>query len=112
VTSDNPVTLTWFDQEGAQYPPGLGLSTTQLIFPISNELTAIGTFEYAHRVVDADDDYIAKINGNTILVRNRQVYAQGSDFQYQMKHHERRMRGSDLLTDQCVLDPEPNGDGD
>jgi hypothetical protein len=106
VTSDNPVTLTWFDQEGARFPPGLGLRETQLIFPISNELAAIGTFEYGSRLVIADDDFVAKINGNTIVLRNRQVYARGPDFQYQLKHHTRRMRGSELLGDQCVLDRE------
>lgn len=108
VTSDNPVTLTWFDQEAAQYPPGLGLRKTQLIFPISNELAAIGTFEYDARLIEADEDFVAKINGNTILLRNRQIYARDSDFQYQMKHHDRRMRGVDLLEDACVLDREPS----
>jgi Protein of unknown function (DUF4238) len=107
VTSDNPVTLTWFDQERAQYPPGLGLRTTQLIFPISNELATIGTFEYDARLIDADEDFVAKINGNTILLRNRQVYARDSDFQYQLKHHDKRMRGAELLEDACVLDREP-----
>lgn len=110
VTSDNPVTLSWFDQEGAQFQPGLGLRKTQLIFPISNDLAAIGTFEYAPRVISADDDFVAKINGNTILLRNRQVYARDSDFQYQMKHHGGRMRGTDLLADECVLAPDASDD--
>jgi Protein of unknown function (DUF4238) len=83
VTTDNPVTLTWFDQEAALYPPGLGLRNTQLIFPVSNELAAVGTFEYDARAISADEDFVAKINGNTILLRNRQVYARDSDFQYQ-----------------------------
>ncbi len=102
ITSDNPVALSWFNQGPAQPPPGLGLAETQLIFPISNELAAIGTFEYKESVVDADDDRVAKINGNTILSRNRQVYAQASDFQYQMKHHDRQMLGSELLTDRSL----------
>lgn len=110
VTSDNPVTLTWFDQEGAQYPPGLGLRTTQLIFPVSNELAAIGTFEYDARLIDADEDFVAKINGNTILLRNRQVYARDSDFEYQMKHHHARVLGGELLEDACVVDRESSDD--
>jgi hypothetical protein len=71
VTTDNPVTLSWFDQEGKQYPPGLGLRNTQVVFPISNDCAVIGTFEYDGRSVEADDDWVAKLNGNTILLRNR-----------------------------------------
>jgi hypothetical protein len=112
VTSDSPVSLTWFDQEGTPYPPGLGLRNTQLIFPIANELAAVGIFEYSSRVADADEDFVAKINGNTILFRNRQVYARDSDFQYEMKHHGKRMQGLELLEDACVLDREPSDSTD
>ncbi len=108
ITSDNPVTLTWYDQEGTPYSPGLGLPNTQLLFPIANELGLMGTFEYPSQFLDANDEAIAGFNGNTIIHRNRQVYARDSDFLYQMKHNERAMRGFELLTDQAVLTKEGN----
>lgn len=109
ITSDNPVTLSWYDQQGTPYPPGLGLRNTQLLFPIANELAAMGTFECPSRLLDASDGVIAGFNGNTIIQRNRQVYARDSDFLYQMKHNARLMRGVELLDDEAVMSPEEPG---
>jgi hypothetical protein len=106
ITSDNPVTLTWYDQEGTPYPPGLGLPNTQLLFPIANELGLMGTFEYRSQTLAGDDAAIAGFNGNTIIYRNRQVYARDSEFLYQMKHNTTLMRGLELLEDPAVFTKE------
>jgi hypothetical protein len=98
VTSDNPVSLTWA-QQGRPDPPGLGRGGTQLIFAISNELAAVGAFEVSERTVDADEDSIAKINGNIIVRHNHQVYARGDDFIYWLRHNEHLMEGRQLLDD-------------
>lgn len=98
VTSDNPVSLSWVQQRRPD-PPGLGRNGTQLIFPISNELAAIGAFGIKERTVDADDESIAKVNGNIIRMRNHQVYARGEDFVYFLQHNTHPMKGTQLLAD-------------
>lgn len=98
VTSDNPVSLTWVEQRRPD-PPGLGRSGTQLIFPISNDLTAIGAFGVTERTVDADEESIAKVNGNIILMRNHQVYARDEEFLYYLQHNTQPMEGRQLLDD-------------
>src|SRR3984957_3961850 len=47
TTSDHPMCLMWANpaERGRMPPPGLRHSHTQLVFPISNELAAIGSFE-------------------------------------------------------------------
>ncbi len=109
ITSDNPVTLTWYDQEGTPYSPGLGLPKTQLLFPIANELGLMGTFEYPGQLLDANDEAIAGFNGNTIIYRNRQVYARDSEFLYQMKHNAKPMQGFKLLDDPATFVNESDG---
>jgi hypothetical protein len=98
VTSDDPVCLEWRDQTRTE-PPGLGRRGTAITFPVANELAIIGTFEGQGRVVEADDNTVAMINGNVIAPANRQIYARADDFVYVMPHNARTMRGSDLLND-------------
>jgi hypothetical protein len=89
-------------KRGGFWPPGLGLPRTQLLFPISNELTAIGAFEIEETEIDADDLLISQINGEIILHATRQIYARDSDFLYKMQHNSRIMRGTELLDDQVM----------
>jgi hypothetical protein len=61
--------------------PGLGLRRTQLLFPISNELAAIGTFELEDDdELAANDLLIAQIDGSIIHHATRQVYTRDNDF--------------------------------
>jgi hypothetical protein len=104
VTSDHPMCLMWSDpaKRGGFWPPGLGLARTQLLFPISNELAAIGAFEIDEMETEATELQIAQINGSIILHARRQVYARDSDFLYKMQHNPTIMRGADLLNDQAL----------
>jgi hypothetical protein len=104
VTSDHPVCLMWADpaKRGRFWPPGLGLARTQLLFPISNELAAIGAFEIDEMEKDADELLVAQINGSIIVHAMRQVYARDSDFIYKMQHNSRIMPGEELLNDQVM----------
>jgi hypothetical protein len=104
VTSDHPASLMWADpaKRGGFWPPGLGLARTQLLFPISNELAAVGAFEIDEGEADADELFIAQINGTVITHAVRQVYARDSDFIYKMQHNAKIMRGADLLDDQAM----------
>ncbi len=98
VTSDCPVCVMWQDPK-EQAPAGLGLMGTQIVFPISNDLAMIGTFELDDGEMDADEDFVSKVNGNIILHSNRQVYARSGDFLYQLQHNATVRRGTDLLSD-------------
>jgi hypothetical protein len=104
LTSDHPVCLMWADPAKRRgfWPPGLGLARTQLLFPISNGLAAIGAFEIDETEIDADDLLISQINGEIILHASRQIYARDSDFLYKMQHNSRIMRGAELLGDQVM----------
>jgi hypothetical protein len=104
VTSDHPMCLMWSDPKlhGGFYPPGLGLKGTQLLFPISNELAAIGAFEMHEQEVDADELIMAQINGSIILHATRQIYARDNTFLYKMQHHAKIMYGADLINDRCL----------
>jgi hypothetical protein len=101
VTSDHPVCLMWADpaERGRMPPPGLRHTHTQLVFPISNELVAIGSFEFDEMEGEADDTLVAQINGSIILHANRQIYARAGDFPYLLKHSKTVMRGTELLDD-------------
>jgi hypothetical protein len=70
-----------------------------LIFSISNELVAIGSFEIDEMEREANDTLVAQINESIILHANRQIYARARDFSYLLKHSKTVMRGTDLLDD-------------
>ena len=42
ITSDHPSCLIWDKPMQGVFPPGLGLRHTELLFPISRELAAVG----------------------------------------------------------------------
>ncbi|QBR71896.1 hypothetical protein CU048_12145 [Beijerinckiaceae bacterium] len=109
VTSDHPMCLMWSDLAlSGGFPPGLGRHKTQLLFPISNDLAMIGTFEGDHDdddEIDADDLLVAQINGSIILHSMRQIYARDSEFLYMFQHNSSVMRGATLLDDQCFSRP-------
>ena len=98
ITSDNPVCLMWQNPKVSE-PPGLGRRGTQIVFPVANELTIIGTYEGRDCTVEAGNELTAVINGNVLPHVGRQVYARGDDFTYAMPHNPRTMRGTELLDD-------------
>jgi hypothetical protein len=101
ITSDHPVCLRWDNppERGRLPPPGLGHTKTQLLFPISNELAAIGGFEIEEMEADANERLVAQINGSIMQHANRQVYARDCHFAYMLKHSTTIMCGTDLLDD-------------
>lgn len=101
ITSDHPMCLRWDNpaERGRMPPPGLRHTHTQLIFPISKELAAIGGFEIEEMEAEAIENLVAQINGSIILHAGRQIYARAGDFRYMLKHSKRIMRGTELLGD-------------
>ena len=98
ITSDHPSCLDWSVQPptGA-LSPGFALTGTQLLFPISNELAAMGSFEFHEEERDADEGLVAEINRKIIRHATRQVYARGDDFPYIVPPETEIRRGSQLL---------------
>jgi hypothetical protein len=103
ITSDHPSCLMWSDLKIRRgfYPPGLGLGGTQVLFPISNELAAMGAFEAEEGEMEADERLIAEVNGAIIVNSRRQIYARDDDFAYILQHNRKIMRGRDLLRDRA-----------
>jgi len=101
VTSDHPVCLMWSDpgMRDCFYSPGFGLKKTQVVFPISRDLVMIGAFEIDDMEAHADDKLISEINASIIASSNRQVYAQSDQFLFRFGHHDRIMRGSEMIED-------------
>jgi len=101
VTTDHPFCLTWVDAKmrASFYPPGLGLTGTQVYFPLSNELAVIGSFERQPGEFDAPPEAIAQFNGLAILHAMRQVYAASDEFLWTIGNRPGLMRGSDMLAD-------------
>jgi len=100
ITSDHPMCLMWLHPRPGLSSPGLGLKDTQVIFPISNELVMVGTFEGRDGEMDASTALIAATNGIIAANAERQVYARDREFQYIVPGDGWNMkRGAGLLND-------------
>ncbi len=99
VTTDHPVILQWKDPKlrGNLYPPGLGLKNTEILFPVSNTLAVIGTFEEEEQEIDASLDFIARFNGAIISRSKRQVYARDNNFMYLFDDMKEPQKGNTLI---------------
>ncbi|MFV3130047.1 DUF4238 domain-containing protein [Niveispirillum sp. KHB5.9] len=101
ITSDHPMCLMWQRPRPGLSGPGLGLKDTQVIFPISNELAMVGTFEGQNGEMDAPATLIAATNGIIAAHAERQVYARDREFQYIVSGDGWTMkRGTGLLNDE------------
>jgi len=100
ITSDHPVILQWIDRpkDDRFAPPGFGLRNTEVIFPISQGLAMIGTFDESGGTIDADQRQIELINGVIIAHGRRQIYARDDQFRYVGRDGRVRL-GADALHD-------------
>jgi hypothetical protein len=106
ITSDNPICLLW-QKRGRTDPVGLGNPGTEIIFPVSNEVAIIGTFEGKPCAAPADDELVCVVNGNVLPCAARQVYARSRDFRYLMPHNPEPKDGADLLGDPVSVRDQP-----
>ncbi len=102
VTSDHQVCLIW-SQPGLRGPIGFGLKKTEVIFPLSLNLTVIGPFELEDAELDVPDDTVAAINGIIIAFAERQVYARDGNFKYQLRADDVPRKASKLMSDPAFL---------
>jgi Protein of unknown function (DUF4238) len=101
VISDHPVCLTWSEPRKAPgiNPPGLGLRGTEIVFPVSPQIAAIGAFELEDGPWEADAAMVASINGTIIAFAERQVYARDLHFRYFMEQSGQPRKASRLMLD-------------
>jgi Protein of unknown function (DUF4238) len=98
VTCDHPVCLTWSEPDGKTVAPGLKLTGTEILFPISPKLAVVGAFELKGEVRDFTLDQVAAANGIIILSAYRQVYSKGYEFRYRIGQNASRL-GTCLVGD-------------
>ncbi|AET95219.1 hypothetical protein BSFA1_79510 (plasmid) [Burkholderia sp. SFA1] len=98
VTSDQPTTLYWDDEEmeGGFYPPGFASRDTTVFCPLSRRVAIRGSFDGRLGAVEVPPEIVASINLRTILSAGRQIYAENDSFQFMAE--EGKMRpGRELL---------------
>ena len=102
VTSDHPASLIFTDPKmrGKFYGPGLGLTGTDIFFPVSPRLGIIGAFEIPkNNEIEVDEATVASCNGRTATFADRQIYARDVNFTYLMEVGEQPRKGSRLISD-------------
>jgi hypothetical protein len=104
VTSDHPVCLRWSDgQDHGNLSPGFAVPGTEVLFPISPQLTLRGTFEGGENVIKADTSTVAGINSMLISNAHNQIYAQDALFKYKRGTSEKVSSGATLDQDKVFL---------
>jgi hypothetical protein len=106
ITSDHPVVLTWSDatMHGGLYGPGFGLTGTEVYFPVSTRLAAVGAFELQEGTIDVPSHAVASLNGAQIAYASRQVYARDHNFIYALDKGGPR-KASKLIDDRRFRRP-------
>lgn len=77
ISSDHPVSLIWTDPKlkGGFYPPGHGMQSTELVFPVVKEMAIIGTFEGEDKTVKASERLVASVNSRVFAFANKHIYS-------------------------------------
>jgi hypothetical protein len=105
VTCDHPVSLIWSERPPGRRPLGLRSPGTEILFPITPKLAAVGAFELENGEAAFTDEEVASANKTTILNAQRQVYGPRGDFRYQIDQKQPPRAASHLVTDERFLRP-------
>jgi len=101
ITCDRPVSLTW--QEPEKLPPimrnspGFGMSKTEVLFPVSQDMAIIGAFEAEDQVLEATRELVATVNTRIMAFAISQVYAPNLSFYFLDKNSDIK-EGEGVLT--------------
>lgn len=87
ITSDNPVTLMWESERNES--PGFLVPGTVVIFPVSKSLILVGDFNGVEGVFDAEDNFVAIFNANTIFRSVERIFSSDKNFFYIDKNGNR-----------------------
>ena len=84
IGCDRPVTLIWTNPklQGGFYPPGHGMKSTEVVFPVMKELALVGTFEGEDRIIEATRRIVALLNSRIISFADKQVFSSRPSFQF------------------------------
>lgn len=98
LTCDHPVCLMNSNGEppSLMHPLGYGMTETTVLFPITRDLAAAGTFERGDKVVELKPDQVAEINASVLHYAERQVYAADNHVGFKMGPSEPIVRGADI----------------
>lgn len=98
VTTDHPVCLRWIDPPAKPsiYGPGFGVAGTEVLFPISKNLLAVGRFAAKADNIEADAPMTAHLNSMVASYASTQVYAADDNALF-MTHEGDVLRGIELL---------------
>lgn len=100
ITTDWPVNLSWTEPEKVppiyRNSPGFGLKSTEVYFPVSQDLALIGQFDGADKTVSASAKLVAVLNTKMLYNINKQIYAPTFDFKF-LGQDDEIMSGKHLL---------------
>jgi hypothetical protein len=86
ITTDWPVNLSWKEPEKVppfyRSSPGFGLKSTEVYFPVSQDLALIGQFDGEDKTVEASDKLVAVLNTKMLYNVHKQIYAPTFDFKF------------------------------
>jgi hypothetical protein len=105
ITSDQPVCLTWTNpsERDDRIPPGFGMKSTDVFFPVSRQTALVGRFGGDEQVLAADIFDVSACNGIVIQLSRRQVYAANDSFLYRIGTLADIKEGRHLIQDVTVL---------
>lgn len=92
ITTDWPVNLSWKDPE--QVPPsyrsspGFGLKSTDVYFPVSQNMALLGEFDGRQGQVNANEQIVAILNTRMLYHLRTQLYSPKKDFKFFGKSDE------------------------
>lgn len=98
ITSDHPVCLMNTDGSAPTFsrPLGFGLTETTVLFPVTHELLAVGTFEGTGGLRELRPLQVAYFNGLIRGFAKRQLYSADDRFRLLVPDRATPLRGSEL----------------
>lgn len=86
ITTDWPVNLSWKEPEKVppfyRNSPGFGLTSTEVYFPVSQELALLGEFDGRQGVHHANRQLVAVLNTKMLYNLHKQIYAPTFEFNF------------------------------
>ncbi len=98
ITTDWPVNLSWKEPDKYRRSPGFGLKSTEVYFPVSQNLALIGEFDGCEGQEEATEQLVAALNTKMLYNLHRQIYSPKMNFKFLGKNNE-LLSGKQLLNE-------------
>jgi hypothetical protein len=101
VTTDHPVCVSRPGSlnYGAQFAPGLSLSDSDVLFPLSSNVALTGRMDGGEDVIELDDKGVADFNATVMGYAMKQIYAADDQYSYTRPAGKPLGKGCTLLQD-------------